>query len=139
MTDFSCLTVPAVAFTIHGILPVYNFDHLLRVSRREYDAGWYDSLEVVDCNGNCVVVHSVSIVKESFLAKFFGGVVQVRVDVAEQLGAYDVSSLQNRVLEWLDIYPCMYESAGTYDELTKRVRAAASVHEIIDVVVLFSK
>lgn len=99
--------------------------------KHEYDMNWYKDLEIVDTKGACVVVHSARIVKEPLMAKMFGRMVEVEIQEAEKLTDYDVESTRSRVLEFLSLYPEMYQSAGFYDELVKRVRKAATPADVV--------
>ena len=99
--------------------------------KREYEMNWYKDLEIVDTNGTCVVVRSARIVKEPMLAKLFGRMVEVKIQEAEKLADYDVDATRSRVLEFLSLYPDVYQSAGLYDDLVMRVGKATTSADIV--------
>jgi len=99
--------------------------------KHEYEMNWYKDLEIVDTRGTCVVVRSARILKEPMLASLFGRMVEVEIQEAEKIADYDVDSTRSRVTEFLSLYPDMYQSAGFYDELVKRVGKAATSAEIV--------
>lgn len=118
------MTFPVLAFTPNGVMPYSRYENLLRVMRHEFDKNWYRELEVVDSKGVCAVIRSAKIVKEPLLAKLFGRMVEVEIVDSEKLADYDVHVFRDRVLEYLSVYPDMYQAAGLYDEIVRRVRHA---------------
>ena len=131
MNAVASLTFPVLAFTPNGVMPYSRYENLLRIMKHEYEMNWYKDLEIVDTEGTCVVVRSARIVKEPILAKLFGRMVEVEIQEAEKLADYDVDSTRSRVLEFLSLYPEMYQSAGLYDELVKRVGEAATSADVV--------
>lgn len=93
---------------------------------------WYRDLEIIDTKGTCVIVRSIRIVKESTtLAKIFGRMIEVEILESEKAADYDSDSTRSRVLEFLSLYPEMYQSAESYDDLVRRVGDAATSADII--------
>lgn len=125
------MTFPVIAFTPNGVMPYSRYEKLLRVMKQEYDMRWYDDLEIVDTQGVCAVVRRAKIVKEPILAKLFGRMVEVEIEESERLADYDVENVRDRVLEFLSIYPDMYQSAGIYDNIVGRVTRAKRTAEIV--------
>ena len=125
------MAFPVLAFTPIGVMPYSRYENLLRVMKHEYDNKWYDNLEVVDSGGICAVVRSAKIVKEPMFAKLFGRMVEVEIQESENLTDYDVDSVRDRVLEFLSIYPEMYQSAGVYDDIVGKVTQARTTGEIV--------
>ncbi len=131
MNEIPSMTFPVLAFTPNGVMPYSRYENLLRVMKHEYNKKWYDDLELVDTDGVCAVVRSAKIVREPMLAKLFGRMVEVEIQESEILGDYDVDSVRDRVLEFLSIYPDMYQSAGAYDDIVRKVTQAKSTAEIV--------
>lgn len=131
MNAAASLVFPVLAFTPNGVMPYSRYENLLRVMKNEYDMDWYKDLELVDSKGTCVVVRSACIAKESILAKMFGRMVEVEIRYADKVAEYDVESTRSRVFEFLSLYPGMYQSAGFYDELVKKLGKATTTDEIV--------
>lgn len=125
------MSFPVLAFTPNGVMPYSSYENLLRVMKHEYDMQWYENLEVVDTKGTCVVVSSARIVRQPKFAKILGGMVEVEIDGAAKVADYDVDAFRSRVLEFLSIYPDMYQSAGIYNQLIKQVEMAATPTAIV--------
>ncbi|WP_442482945.1 hypothetical protein [Aeoliella sp. SH292] len=132
MNPVATLTFPVLAFTPVGVRPYSLYESLLRVMKHEYALGWYNDLEIVDSNGVCVVVRSARLVKVPIIAKLFGGMVEVEIQDAEKLAEYDLDSMRSRAIEFLSLYPGMYQASG-YEELVKRVDKAATSADIVSV------
>lgn len=122
---------PILAFTPNGVMPYTKPENLLRCMAHEYDLGWYNQLELIDCAGTCAVIESATVVKQPVLARMFGRMVEVEILNAIKLADYDVAQAKDRTMEFLNIYPDMYQSAGVYDEIIKQVERASTTQEIV--------
>ncbi len=131
MNAVSSLMYPVLAFTPVGVVPYTSYDNLIRVTKREYNMNWFTELEIIDARGTCVVIHMARIAKEPLLTKLLGGHLEVEIMDAEKLTEYDVSATRSRVIEFLSIYPEMFESAGNFDEMLRQVNQATTSQEII--------
>jgi hypothetical protein len=131
MNTIASMAFPVLAFTPNGVMPYSRYENLIRVMKHEYDKDWFDDLEVVDSNGVSAVVRSAKIVKEPVLARLFGRMVEVEIQDSEKLADYDVDAVRDRVLEFLSIYPDMYQSAGVYDDILRRVTNATTTGQIV--------
>jgi hypothetical protein len=132
MDTVSSLAFPVLAFAPNGIVPYSRYENLLSVTRREYDKGWFDNLELVDSSGVSAVVQSVRVLSRSPLSWLIGGTVSVEIVEAKMLAVYDVDAVRSRVLEFLSIYPDMYESSGL-DEITEKVNRARTTEALVGV------
>ena len=131
MFDITTMNFPVLAFTPNGVMPYSEPDNLLRCMAHEYDLGWYNQLELVDSSGGCAVVESAKIVKEPVLARVLGRMVEVKLVNAAKLTDYDTAATKDRVIEFLSIYPDMYQTAGVYDEILNKVNRASSTREVV--------
>ncbi len=132
MNPIESLAYPILAFTPNGVMLYSHYDNVRRVMKREYDMGWFSDLEVVDCAGACAVIRSARIVKQSVLARIFGGMVEVEFDDVERLCEYDLATTKDRVQEFLRLYPDAYVSMGILNELEAKIEKASNVRQVVE-------
>jgi hypothetical protein len=128
--DIASMRFPVLAFTPIGVMPYSSVDQLRRCMPREWDLGWYRDLEIVDSDGRCAVIRSARIVRKPLFARLLGKLVEVAITDSQDLGQYNLAAVQDRVMEFLAIYPHMYLSAGAYDDIVRRVKHATTTEEI---------
>jgi hypothetical protein len=125
------MNYPILAFTPNGVMLCSNYSNLKQCMASEYKSGWYNNLEVIDASGNSALIGSARPTGSLFIAMLLGRMITVEFTAVSSLGTQSLEAVRSRVLEFLSVYPGMYQSAGVFEEVERRVKSASQISDII--------